>query len=622
MKRSMIGLVLLVFLAGAWGSGLASSLVEVEKEAKDRLEKREYSKVVGLLEPYWEEGKRDPELGFMLGKAYFAVGSLYRARMVFSYLISSPGDHEISRWAFFYLGEIDRKEGRLQDAIKHYLRGLWGYEKGDLATALRVALADTYYELGDKADSWLYFKEALDKGGDEAREYLFSKPRCVMELASLYYSKELFGDSYDLYRELTLRYPHGSFVPGAFLGMGDSLLGLGRTEDALFVYARVVSNYPRSREAWLARLRIADVGVEKRGLEVPVKGELSHYYHPLDAYRYIAKSAPYSDIATLASLKLAEGLLRKGGYGEAAIVLKMALITGDPFYAAAASTLLKEVVMRWVGRLREMGEFVKVVGVFEEYRPYMSKLQKKDCQWVGEVAKIYERVHLDAGAEEIYDVLVRRIGCWDALVPFVKVLVREGKYAKAEEVVKGALKGLKKGKNRDAVVRMLANIKAVKGECKEALDLYKTIKKSCLSLRDEFYMAGCMHKLGKKREACSIWSRLSNVPGDTYRKNEKDVIIESILRSAKCYTDSKKYNEAIKVLDKGAKLAKDPLDVKAINLVMAGIYGRIGDIDKARLYYEKVLSFKDNSTWREMAKASYEADKLVSKVKEIEGVKK
>jgi tol-pal system protein YbgF len=122
-----------------------------------------------------------------------------------------------------------------------YHQGYGDYSRGNYA----LALQELQEFLRRYPDSEL---------GDDA-QYL------IGEVA---FSQQQYEQAVQAFDQVVQNYPQGDKVPAAYLKKGLALLELNRTADAVIQLQHVITAYPRSEEARVARDRLRDLGLRER----------------------------------------------------------------------------------------------------------------------------------------------------------------------------------------------------------------------------------------------------------------------------------------------------------------------------------------------------------------------
>ncbi|HXH27960.1 MAG TPA: tol-pal system protein YbgF, partial [Candidatus Polarisedimenticolia bacterium] len=83
-------------------------------------------------------------------------------------------------------------------------------------------------------------------------------------IGEVYFSQEQYEQAVQAFDQVVQNYPQGDKVPAAFLKKGLALLEMNRTADAVIQLQHVITAYPRSEEARVARARLQDLGLRER----------------------------------------------------------------------------------------------------------------------------------------------------------------------------------------------------------------------------------------------------------------------------------------------------------------------------------------------------------------------
>lgn len=111
-----------------------------------------------------------------------------------------------------------------------------------------------------------YIKKNYQLAIEGFRQFVNLYPENVLADNSLYwigecfYAKKDFNEAIKAFTDLIKKYSNGDKVPDALLKKGFALLEVGKSENGLTVLKELISKYPLSEEAYLAKQKIKDIG--------------------------------------------------------------------------------------------------------------------------------------------------------------------------------------------------------------------------------------------------------------------------------------------------------------------------------------------------------------------------
>ncbi|MBN2347177.1 MAG: tol-pal system protein YbgF [Candidatus Aminicenantes bacterium] len=109
-----------------------------------------------------------------------------------------------------------------------------------------------------------YIKENFDLAIEGFRQFIRSYPESGLADNSLYwigechYAKKKYAEAIATFNELLSLYKDGDKVPAAILKKGYALIELGRQSEGLAILKELISRFPLSEEASLARQKIKE----------------------------------------------------------------------------------------------------------------------------------------------------------------------------------------------------------------------------------------------------------------------------------------------------------------------------------------------------------------------------
>ncbi len=204
---------------------------------------------------------------YSLGLAYLESGQPKKAEDILKEVVSADADKELLENAYYALAEYyyEAKEYHLLQEllvawIEEFPNSSWradiyfylaeteyffkdyeasiGYYRKAIQFAKDESLKDSVY----RGLGWIY----LDKKDYEKAEEWFLQVRSgavrMYSLASLYFNKEEYKEAGDYFTDLIDNYPDNAYMYQAYLGKAESLYELGRINDAIFYYRKLIED--------------------------------------------------------------------------------------------------------------------------------------------------------------------------------------------------------------------------------------------------------------------------------------------------------------------------------------------------------------------------------------------
>jgi len=131
---------------------------------------------------------------------------------------------------YFYLGEVSHSFKEYSKALEYYQEALGNLLDADLEDSIYQGLGWTYLDLDnlDEAKEWF-----LKISSEEIRFY---------SLGSLYFKMKNYDDAYDYFDKFIKNFTQSPFLYKTYLGMAESLYNLGRINDAMSYYRKLVKD--------------------------------------------------------------------------------------------------------------------------------------------------------------------------------------------------------------------------------------------------------------------------------------------------------------------------------------------------------------------------------------------
>jgi lipopolysaccharide biosynthesis regulator YciM len=203
-----------------------------------------------MLRPNLRKGEK-PLILKSLVQDHIGLGQDSSAIMVLEELLKGK-DSEL--WALEYLLPLYEK-GELWDKAFEVRQKMAKLKRGDASADLalyKVCAGENWASKGELKRARSHFKEALKLNNKCAAAYFY--------LGESYQKEERWGEAVDWWKRLGEKIPQKGFI--AFKKLEETLYRLGRFEEAIGIYQRILDKEPEQRETILALAEI----YEKKGM--------------------------------------------------------------------------------------------------------------------------------------------------------------------------------------------------------------------------------------------------------------------------------------------------------------------------------------------------------------------
>ncbi len=254
--------------------------------------------------------KYSPEVAFRvqhsLGEAYYAIGDYNSAIIALNNYLGKAPATDINRPLALY------DLGYAQFAKKDYKSSAITFSKiVDSKTNLNLTtvcdalnrLADSYFYLEDFDTAYKYYSRAYDNL-PQAGDYPLFQQGVIQGYNRKYEDKIATLD------KLLTQFPTSTLVPDAMLEMTEGYLQLGRNDDAIETYRRLVENHPGTEQGRRGYLQLA--------LTLLNTGDRAG---AIDSYKQVISRYPTSEEATMALEELQRIAAEDGTLGDIATFL-------------------------------------------------------------------------------------------------------------------------------------------------------------------------------------------------------------------------------------------------------------------------------------------------------------
>jgi len=263
-------------------------IVKKEKEARTYFDKKQFSKVIEMIEPI-KPSRRGPRLSLILGKSYGELMEFNKANLIFNTIAKRyPSYKDSLITVYLLLAKKFEKRKRNDIAVKSYnailsLEGEYNigdgfYTMGHYYYALNnVEKAREFFEKGienitnanilKKARSELMslyeslgmYKKAVDvSDGDSSTDILYKKGEIEYKLAKELFSRESFDSALVYCQDIIVINTPKTLIDDAYFLSGEIYSSIGDYKSALASYKKVIrlDMYRNTPIASLAKERI------------------------------------------------------------------------------------------------------------------------------------------------------------------------------------------------------------------------------------------------------------------------------------------------------------------------------------------------------------------------------
>jgi TolA-binding protein len=249
-----------------------------------------------------------------VGRAYESMNFDYEAEGVYQALAHQYPQSRFAAAAWHEIARINYSLKRYRKALHAYQQLVEKYPQREFSIEAEFYQAHCLYHLGDFTKALSRYQSALKR----TPEYLQADPRTIYLLGSCYLSLKKYQQARDYLLLMRNLFPENDFTDLALAKVGDSLLTQGKFAEGVAFLATVIKEYPETDGEIIARLAMAQLGVENPGLAG--RPELRPYAEFLDsqqAYHLIADNYPVNPLSNVARLRLGRLLYKCCDYAGA-----------------------------------------------------------------------------------------------------------------------------------------------------------------------------------------------------------------------------------------------------------------------------------------------------------------
>ncbi|MHB9099696.1 MAG: tetratricopeptide repeat protein [Syntrophales bacterium] len=424
--------------------------------------------------------------------------------------------------AFFSIGTMMEKDGKLERAVENYRLYLFRYPDGKYAKSACFSIGDCYYRLRQTVNADIWFRGAVKKWPDLqdlSREVL-------LHVGFHNYQMGRYAEAVSIFSLYVSLYPKDDSSRHVLYSLAYALAGMGQTGSAVKVFGGTMEQFPGTREARDSAISMVDLVVEKSGMKARVPtvfGEGLGYRDPLSVYDSFLAKYPQGE--------LTEYLLYRKGY---------ALFKGNRPIDAFL-TFDRLLVLNPKGRYSEFGKrYLKMTAAL-----VVGEYGKKDDHLA--VADIYFRSY------------ARHLLGYDdyaTCYQMARSLVEVGLYAESLVLLKELMPREKDPNRRDGLIMFVAEINRLEGRDRDAEDLLMGLL-SGSGLKNQAIVDRIKRDLARIYFLRGDWLKAARNYGDISNTGRSEMTALDFYRYAQALSRSKQYGQALANYRQTLKMVRD-----------------------------------------------------------------
>ncbi len=435
----------------------------------------------------------------------------------------------------------------------------------------------------------------------EFESYLIDNPNYYLMVAESAYRKGDIGFSKILFRRILNLIKNKEVIKKSLLRMGDILIKEGDVNNGLNYYYQLISKYPKSKEAIVAKLKMILLMKRDSRLQNILKKFFKDDEFIKDPEDFVVKTLVKNRTNYL-------GIFALGNFGT--IVFEL---NNDKLY----KRLEWELSLVSVDRMKyEQKEYIDSL-----WSSYLLVLKpKRVCSLYLSNKKFFEKVFSQT-------VLIK--------------ISNDLKVCKKNKEVIKLLKFITKRWNKDTNRFLLAkaffenrdyqdSIKTLENIKNKDCKYYKLYAKNCIMLENKGIK--CLKMMRESQKVCGTedfeaaviaryanlieneeidYKFINNFSKRLSNKFKKDLIIQKFVKKfSQKLIDESKYEDLIKILNPFAKNLKNSCYIDSL---LAISYVRVGKMAYAKSLMDDISKCSDN--WSKIAKDIYESQKMIARIK-------
>ncbi|MHB8907971.1 MAG: tetratricopeptide repeat protein [Syntrophales bacterium] len=444
--------------------------------------------------------------------------------------------------AFFNIGTMMEKDGKLERAIENYRLYLFRYPDGKYAKIACFAIGDCYYRLRQTVNADIWFRGAAKKWSD-----LQDLPREVLLHFGFHnYQMGRYGEAISVFTLYASLYPKDDSSRHVLYSLAYALAGMGQAGSAVRVFGGTMEQFPGTREARDSAISMVDLVVEKTGMKArapAIFGEGLGHRDPLSAYDFLLAKYPHGELTEYLLYRKGYTLFKGNRPIDAFLTFDRLLVLNPKGrYSEFGKRYLKMAAAFAVGEYERKDDHLAVADVyFRSYGRHL--LGYDDYATCYQMARSLVEVGLYAESLFLLKELTHREkdpNRRDGLVMFAAEINRlEGRDRDAEELLVGLLSGsgLKNQEMANRAKRDLARIYFFRGEWAKAARNYGDIGNSArseMTALDFYRYAQALSSVKQYAQALAGYRQALKMVQDNPGRNPLHLVSESYLGIGEC----------------------------------------------------------------------------------------
>jgi len=520
-----------------------------------------------------------PEVKYNLALCYKETGDLEKANQELIKIIHNYPQEKVAPKAYLALGECLREKDA-EASLCMYQKIIRMYPHSSEVSQAYLNMANIYFEEKHYSEAILSYlfllKRCPEREGDKI---LFNLSRC-------YLSRKETGKALPLLLSLLENFPKSDLKDEAFSIISGELFKGKKYEEALKIFQKIKSIYPEN-----SFLKVK--AQENIGKIYFIQGK---YLETIKIYEKILKEHPYIKDAEEILLRLASSYENIGDY-------KMASKTYQEFiHYFPLSTHITSAYITLGECFFKQNLYLKGIKILRRVirNPGAKENELKEAYY--NLAQGYFTLGLYKKARETFYEMLPLLNNTEEKL---KIQLKIGEcYLKEEDThsLRKFLFALLNEFNNYSLSFQdyfeIGNLFLSVDEKKEALQMYeKAINKEEVGV---FQRISLLHRVAKMQRESGDTSAAIKTYQKILNLNGKDVL--SLFRLGDLYYSLKKYKEACYFYEAGIKENPDDEKVSWALYQIGNCYQYMGNIEKAREFYQKVSKDFPEDFWGTLAK--------------------
>jgi tetratricopeptide (TPR) repeat protein len=511
---------------------------------------------------------------YRVADSYATLNFYYEAKREFENFCATYPDSPYVPEAVFKMGDVLYKMKKYDEAALKYEEYVRKFPAGKYVKTAYFSMGDCYSQAHKEEIAEKWYRDALDKWPE-----LENIPEDVLLNIGFHYFRSMkYRHALRIFFFYINTFPDNENCKRGLFFTARSLMELDQLPLSLKMYSLLIERFPNSREAMESAIIMANIGVKKPGMKVPLYFQgMQNYKYPLQTYNDMLAKFPTGEYAEDLLFQKGFLLFKNSRYKESFEAYRQLLFQfPQGKYRAEAMKYFMVTADRLVEENYTKGDYLALSDIYFKSRD-KGLISGDNFKMAYAMGDSLRRLRLNDEAMEVFEKLLKTAGSIvernKTLVAIADTECERGNYDNAERALsqlsavpaeadrksishsrKSRSKGTVKPSVPESSVqrhmnRIMGNISFKKGQFEKAVLYYAKVLASGESIEGVAMIyrnyAECLKAMNSLTMAVVSYQKAIEAYNRESQKYPVEVIIDSYRGLGDCLYEGGQYLEAI-----------------------------------------------------------------------------